>query len=277
MTSCWKVLELAGNPAAALLPLDAPGTPYRALRDCAERFEREVPSPPTPTPTRARGEPALHPAASWSCVTAGHETTFSALSWTLALLAQHPDVLAALTDEVAPCARGELDPEALRALPLLDAVIRGPRFHLVAEHEPGVARRGHPRGAMVIFSIHMAALYPEPARFDPGRWAGCTLAVRVHALRRGAARLPRGGVRVEMAALLARLLPRVWPEIPDGIALDARLRITAAAAPGTARAVAARPRRARVRGTFNDCVTVGARAPSRGAGRCAEPRVVASP
>jgi cytochrome P450 len=276
-----KVLELAGNPAAALLPLDAPGTPYRALRDCAERFEREVTrlaahAHPDSALGALRAEPADYLSGRlFGLLTAGHETTFSALSWTLALLAQHPDVLAALTDEVAPFATGELDPEALRALPLLDAVIKESlRLFPPAAYGARVLVRDAalggvhlPRGAVVIFSHfitqHMAALYPEPARFDPGRWAGLHPSPYAYMPFGAGPRACPGAefARVEMAALLARLLPRVWPEIPDGIALDARLRITLRPHP----ALPVRwlpsgkaPRRARVRGTFNDCVTVGA-------------------
>lgn len=61
---------------------------------------------------------------------AGHETTSTALSWTMYLLAQNPDIQDRLRTEVLKAKAeaeesglNEISPEQLSALPLLDAVL----------------------------------------------------------------------------------------------------------------------------------------------------------
>jgi cytochrome P450 len=104
---------------------------------------------------------------------AGHETTATALSWTLERLVRHPGVVARLVEE---CRRGE-DPapyleatikEALRLRPVVTAVGR----HLTAPLAVG----GHllPAGVSINPSIYLLHrrpdLYPEPEAFRPERF-----------------------------------------------------------------------------------------------------------
>jgi cytochrome P450 len=103
---------------------------------------------------------------------AGHETTATALTWTIERLVRHPDVLARLTDEVRA---GEDDA-------YLDAVIKETlRLRPVV---PAVARRltepwelkGHllPAGVNVAPSIYLTHrlpdVYPDPTAFRPERF-----------------------------------------------------------------------------------------------------------
>ena len=116
---------------------------------------------------------------------AGYETTATALSWTLALLATHPDVAARLREEVLAVA-GEaprLGPEHLGALPRCEQVIKEvlrlwPPVHTLGRQvRSEVTLLGHrlPPGTIVAFSTYLLhrrpELYPEPERFAPERFA----------------------------------------------------------------------------------------------------------
>ena len=104
---------------------------------------------------------------------AGHETTATALSWTLERLVRHPDVVVRLRaercdgDEASPYLEATIK-EALRLRPVVTAVGR----HLTAPLEIG----GHllPAGVSINPSIYLLHrrpdLYPEPEAFRPERF-----------------------------------------------------------------------------------------------------------
>jgi cytochrome P450 len=104
---------------------------------------------------------------------AGHETTATALSWTLERLVRHPDVVAKLRDErrreedASPYLEATIK-EALRLRPVVTAVGR----YLTAPLEVG----GHllPAGVSINPSIYLLHrrpdLYPEPEAFRPERF-----------------------------------------------------------------------------------------------------------
>jgi cytochrome P450 family 135 len=104
---------------------------------------------------------------------AGHETTATALSWTLERLVRHPAVVQRLSDERgaeidgAPYLEATIK-EALRLRPVVTAVGR----HLTAPLEIG----GHllPAGVSINPSIYLLHrrpdLYPEPEAFRPERF-----------------------------------------------------------------------------------------------------------
>ncbi len=103
---------------------------------------------------------------------AGHETTATALSWTLERLVRHPDVLARLADELRA---GEGDDyldavikESLRLRPVVPAVAR----YLTEPQQLG--DRVLPAGVHIAPSIylthHNPAIYPEPQAFRPERF-----------------------------------------------------------------------------------------------------------
>ncbi|WP_171186801.1 cytochrome P450 [Alienimonas chondri] len=114
---------------------------------------------------------------------AAHLTTAHSLTWTMFLLAQHPEVAQALAAEVAEGVAGDAaTPGEADALPLLDRVIKesmrclpasGYSQRLTAETvELGPLTL--PPGSPVIFSQyvthHMPDLYPDPMPFKPERW-----------------------------------------------------------------------------------------------------------
>ena len=117
---------------------------------------------------------------------AGHETTATALSWAIALLLDHPDVLARLRADLdgARTADGALEPAAVTGLDYLDAVVKETLRvrpiipDVVREVQRPMSFAGFelPAGTFVAPCIHLAhrraEAFPEPARFRPERWLG---------------------------------------------------------------------------------------------------------
>lgn len=116
---------------------------------------------------------------------AGHETTALALSWTFYLLAKHPEIMDKLQAELhsvlgnRPPTYADLPQlpytlqvfkEALRLYPPSSAILR------VALRETNLGQENYKirKGTSVIFSQyalhHRAANFPDPERFDPGRF-----------------------------------------------------------------------------------------------------------
>lgn len=106
---------------------------------------------------------------------AGHETTATALAWTVERLVRHPDVLATAVAERRAGGHAYLDAvirETLRLRPVVPAVVRQLRRDL---------RLGGwdlPAGVHVAPSIYLlhrrADLYPEPLAFRPQRFLDAT-------------------------------------------------------------------------------------------------------
>jgi len=114
---------------------------------------------------------------------AGHETTSLALAWTYYLLSQHPDVERRVADEVArvlggarpsfahldrlTCTRSAID-ESLRLYPPAWGFSR----QAMGDDEIGGYRV--PKGSLTFlipYVIHRRpALWPDPERYDPGRF-----------------------------------------------------------------------------------------------------------
>lgn len=142
----------------------------------------------------ARGHPLLGPVGQdeladqlISLIFAGHETTASAISWTLYWIARHDRIRTDLKEELAATTS---DGSSATALPLLDAVCRetlrltppatvaGNRILTSARQFPG---RSMTRSTILTPCIYLAHrqpdVYPHPDRFDPGRftdgkWSG---------------------------------------------------------------------------------------------------------
>lgn len=174
---------------------------------------------------------------------AGHETSTNALSWTLFLLAEHPRIANDLVDELTGLLKGEAPTvEQLGKLPLLDAVVKEsmrilppvplhPR--LVAEdHELG----GHflPAHTEMFLSIfhmhHDPAVFPQPRRFDPSRWATIKPSVYEYNPFSAGPRMCIGAAfaLMEIKIALAMLLQRFRVEMPSSSRLDHRVAITMA-------------------------------------------------
>lgn len=114
---------------------------------------------------------------------AAHLTSAHTLTWTLFLLAQHPEVMEKLHAEFNDILQGRPPgPDDLDRLPYLDRVLKESMRVLPASAysqrvaaEPVDLGPFHlQRGAVVIFSQfithHLPDLYPQPERFLPDRW-----------------------------------------------------------------------------------------------------------
>ena len=124
---------------------------------------------------------------------AGHETSAVSLSWTLYLLAQHPEILGKLRAEIKQVTNGELPTfeqskqlvycnqvvkESLRLYPPIWVV---PRYTLEDDEWNGMFI---PKGTF-IFNLtymlhHKPEIYPEPAIFDPERFHPDAIKERPH-------------------------------------------------------------------------------------------------
>lgn len=195
-------LELNISTSTRLLPFDVPPFPYHRMLQLAERLESE---------TRAMIEQKKKETQSGNDVlsilirahdedgtmmtdaeligqanilfAASHETTSSALTWTLFLLAEHPHVYGDLVDELAGKLKGGAPTfEMLNELPLLDRVIKESMrilppavytyrlstapFDLGPYHLPE-------RTTVALshyMTHHMSEIYAEPEKFKPERW-----------------------------------------------------------------------------------------------------------
>jgi cytochrome P450 len=116
--------------------------------------------------------------------TAGHETTANALAWVWSLLAQHPDAEARLHEEVDRVLGGRMpgfaDLAALKwtRMVIEEALRLYPPAHAIARRAVGEDRIGGvriPPGASISVSMYVLHrnpnIWPDPARFDPERFA----------------------------------------------------------------------------------------------------------
>lgn len=185
-----------------LAPVNLPFTPYRRALRIAERLNALIRS----LIERKRSEPeAADVLASlihahdedggrltdeelvghaFTLFVAGHETTANALTWTIFLLSQHPDVMSDLLEELNE-AVGESEPnlEKLNQLPLLEGVVKeslrllppapiGARVTTASCELGGVTIPPKTNVYFSQFITHrLPELYEEPNRFIPGRWS----------------------------------------------------------------------------------------------------------
>ncbi|MCA9710729.1 MAG: cytochrome P450 [Myxococcales bacterium] len=248
-----RFLEVMSSPAAILLPLDAPLTPYgRFLRLC-ERIEARMLElieqarardghDVLSTLVRAHDEDGTRLTDAelvghmGLLVTAGHETTANALLWTLLLLAQHPRVYADLRDELRDALHGEAPTvEQLPRLPLLDAVVKESLRLLPPTYMMFIRRAGEafalgpyalPQGSRVLLSAlvthHMPEVWPDPERFDPGRWETRKPSAFEFLPFGAGPRLCLGAsfAEQEIRVLLAMIVQRVGLEVLHGTRVD---------------------------------------------------------
>jgi len=108
----------------------------------------------------------------FTLVVAGHETTATSLAWAAERIRRHPDVLARLVAEVDAGGTELLQAtvqEVLRCRPIIDSVSRE-----VIAPSIGLGPWRIPRGHVVTVGIglthHNAAVFDEPAAFNPDRF-----------------------------------------------------------------------------------------------------------
>jgi cytochrome P450 len=196
------VLNLLFSPATFLFPYDLPGFPYHRLKVLGTELERQLKN--LIERRRAKGLGGTDTLSLFlqahdedgtmmsddeivgetvAVFRGGSKTSASALTWTLFLLTQHPDVYAHLSDELAATLRGAAPTfEQLGGLPLLEGVVKE-SLRLVPPVVWGVRYSTGPfelgdyhfeKGSSVIYSSHIThripEIYEEPYKFNPYRW-----------------------------------------------------------------------------------------------------------
>ena len=187
---------------ASMIPLDLPGTPFRRLvnsmKQIEERLWKEIrakrdegfkghdiltsmaqvhyENPGELTEAEMVGE-------AFTLFFAGHDTASRGLTWTLFLLAQHPEVAEELYEELDRELGGEPPTyEQVFALPVLDRVVKESLrvltpsvvFSRVAAETTSLGGYEIPEGCEILYSpfvLHRdPAIFEHPKRFDPDRW-----------------------------------------------------------------------------------------------------------
>jgi len=196
------VLNLLFSPATFLFPYDLPGFSYHRLKVLGTELERQLKNLIERRRTKGLGGIdslslflQAHDAdgtmmsddeivgETVAVFRGGSKTSASALTWILFLLAQHPDVSAQLSDELAATLRGSAPTfEQLSSLSLLEGVIKE-SLRLVPPVVWGVRYSVEPfelggyrfeKGSSVIYSSYvthrMPDIYTDPYSFNPYRW-----------------------------------------------------------------------------------------------------------
>jgi cytochrome P450 len=197
------VLAVMGSPMLSLLPFDLPGLPYHRFLTQIAQLDDQM------RDMIARKRAASHPnqdvlsmliaardeasgvglsedellGHAGVIFAAGHETSSNALTWTVFLLSQHPQIAADLQDELHGLLHGDTPTVAqLSQLPLLERVIKEsmrilppvPWNGRVTSQPTELGGYALPAGTEVFASIYqthqMPDLYPEPEVFNPQRW-----------------------------------------------------------------------------------------------------------
>lgn len=197
-----RIIATSQSPLVLIAPANVPGLPFhranrlvgyleRYLRTLIER-KRDQPESQDVLAAlvRAHDEDGAQLSDdellghAFTLFVAGHETTSNALTWTLFLLDQHPQVLATLMDEIDR-ELGQRAPtvEDLPRLTFLDNVIKeslrllppAPIGMRVASAPAELGGYPVPQGATIIYSEfithRLPEIYAQPDRFQPERWA----------------------------------------------------------------------------------------------------------
>lgn len=157
---------------------------------------------------------------------AGHETTATTLAWTLHHLLAHPEWLARVRAE----ARELASHDSLERLVLLDAAIKEtlrltpiiPMVGRVLAAPTTIGGVDLPAGAAALACIYLvhrrADLWPDPLRFDPGRFVGRRVDPSTYFPFGGGARrcLGMAFATYEMKIVLATILARTDLEAAPG-------------------------------------------------------------
>jgi cytochrome P450 len=250
---------------AAAAPLDLPGLPYRRWLSLSQALDADMRSiiahkrqnpgdgrdilsallAATDEQGLALDEDTLvgHTSVLFS---AGHETSANTLCWTLVLLSQHPEVAAALHEELSGELHGEPPRvEQLARLPLLDGVVKeslrllppAPFNHRIAALDTELGGHGIPRGTELVSSVYhthrMPEVYAEPQRFLPERWRNLDPGPYAYCPFGAGPRMCIGAsfASMEIKLVLATLLQRFRLDLPRNSRVDAQVTITMRPAP----------------------------------------------
>ena len=173
---------------------------------------------------------------------AGHETTATALAWTLELLVHHPDALARLGDGSDTAYLKAVINESLRLRPVVP--LAGPRLSAPLQVDGVELPEGTDVTPAIWLAHTRADVYPDPFTFRPERWLD-------GAAPPGYAWVPFGGgvrrclgaafAEMEMRVAIAEILRRrTLRPAADAAERPARRNVTFSPAGGTRVIAAAR-------------------------------------
>ncbi len=247
-------LAIGAKPAAFLLPFNLPGLPYRNLVELAGEVETEfkqlierkrqlgpgndvlsmlIEARDEETNSRLSENELI--SQSLALFVAGHETTATALTWTLFLLSQHPQIVAALVAELEENLQGDAPTlEQINQLDLLDRIIKesmrilspfvwGMRFPTRDCDLGGYAiKKGTPLVFAPAIIHHEAQIFPEPKLFKPERWETRNPATYEYLPFAAGPRMCIGATfaTLEMKIVLAMLLQRYRLSLAPGARID---------------------------------------------------------
>ncbi len=164
-----------------------------------------------------------------SLFVAGYETSRTGLTWTLVLLAQHPRIARDLADELGKLDGVPLTLEAVKDLPLLDAVIKEsmrllppvPMQGRTATRATQLGGYPVPARTRIVLSTsvinRLPDLYPDPDHFKPERWATIRPSAFEYSVFSGGPRICPGQwfalnvLKVSLAAILRRFRVELKP------------------------------------------------------------------
>ena len=248
------MIKMAFAPLTVLLPFDLWGLPYRRFLDLAAQMDAEMRQ--IIVRKRAKGTDDGDLLSTLLTVQdadgtrlteddllghlsllflAAHETCANTLTWTLFLLAQHPQVTADLLDELRGVLKGNPPTvEQLSELPLLERVVKeslrllppapfGARIAMQATELGGYLI---PSGTEIFVSLyhthHMPELYPEPECFNPNRWLAIDATSFEYIPFGGGPHMCIGGpfAMMETKIVLAMLLQRFRLQFVAGQRID---------------------------------------------------------
>lgn len=252
------ILATFASPMAMLLPFGIPGTPYARAMSLAQRIEKRIRVLIDERRRNPDGKDALsrliHAAddeggtlsdedllgESNSLFAAGFDTSAHTLTWTLFLLAQHPEVLDEVLDELHDVLQdGKLEPEHVPELVKLDRVVKESMrllpvavllFMRVCASEVRIGPHTVPEGSTLFLSPFVThrdpTLYPAPQRFDPARWAKLDPSPYEYLPFGAGSRMCIGSSFATLALrlTLARILQSVRPVLPARARVDYALR-----------------------------------------------------
>ncbi|MBC7870740.1 MAG: cytochrome P450 [Chitinophagaceae bacterium] len=251
---------------AAIIKIDAPGLPFRRLRELSDLVDDKMRA--MIAQKRAHGmddgdvlsmliqardengsgltDDEIIGNANTLFI-AGHETTANTLSWTLFLLAQHPQVLRDLYDELNGVLQGNAPSvEQLNQLPLLDAVIKesmrvlpsGALSIRIASTDLELGDYPIPQFTEVIFNRfdvhHSPDIYTQADRFIPQRWFEINPSPYEYLPFNAGARMCIGATfaMFELKIVLAMLLQRYRLQVVPGATINRKIGFTMSPAPG---------------------------------------------
>jgi len=251
----WLALNV--SPLARIFPYDLPGFAHRRMLQISEQLEQRILEVVAhkrsnlsqgndvlatllqvhdEDGTRLTDEEVI--GQTNILFVAGHETSATTLTWTLFLLAQHPQVLADVLDEIEGKLHGETPTvEQLNDLPLLERVLKEtlrlmPPLTWAQRDaiEPFEIGPYHmPKGSGVLISHfithHLPELYSQPEKFMPDRWLTIDPSPYEYLPFSAGSRMCIGAsfAMMEMKIVLAMLLPRFRLTPLPGTTVDYRV------------------------------------------------------